>query len=41
MIEANFQRVECEALACDVGGRMEVDAKVGGGWVICRVDIVF
>jgi hypothetical protein len=40
MTEATFQGVnECESLACGVGGRIEVDTKVGGGWVFCGVDM--
>ena len=39
MIEATFQGVDCDALACGVGERMVVDASVGGGWVFCGTDI--
>tara|TARA_B100000795_G_scaffold269241_1_gene258052 strand:+ start:308 stop:1681 length:1374 start_codon:yes stop_codon:yes gene_type:complete len=39
MIEATFVGVGCETSVCEIGGRIEVDAKVGGGWVFCGIDL--
>ena len=39
MIEATFEGVGCEAVVCQVGARMEVDTKVGGGWVFCGTEM--
>ncbi len=40
MVEATFVGVDCdEPIACKIGGQIKVDAKVGGGWVFCGIEL--